>query len=349
MEGTGTAPLNVSDVPQGLSHVAGRVGGIHDQRQTLRAGRDGCGDVEVIGDSPALRAVRTLAARYAEVDTPVLILGETGTGKGLFARFIHDASPRRGGPLVEINCASLPPTLLEAELFGYAKGAFTGADPRGKRGLLALAEGGTLVLDEIGDLPMPLQGKLLRFLEEGQVWPVGAVRPLRPDVRVLAATNCQLTKLIRAGAFRPDLFYRLNVLVLNIPPLRSRREDIPLLVEMMMRRLQARLGQGKTLTPQAIDALSRHDYPGNVRELWNVLERSFITAVGSTIDVEDIWLDGIDRPVPSMRTASSASGMLDASTVRDALQRHTTQRAAARALGVSQATISRRARLHGLL
>jgi transcriptional regulator with PAS, ATPase and Fis domain len=340
---------------QDLSALAALIGHVHDREQhlarprgMLRASREAARAVTVVGDSASMRAVRGLAARYAEVDTPVLILGETGTGKGLLARFIHDASPRSRGPIVEINCASLPPTLLEAELFGYARGAFTGADPRGKRGLLALAEGGTLLLDEIGDLPLALQAKLLRFLEEGEVWPVGAVHPVRPDVRVLAATNRDLVKLIRAGEFRADLFYRLNVLVLTIPPLRSRREDIPPLIEMMARRLEERLGPKRHLTPAALEALSRHDYPGNVRELWNILERAFVTALEPRIDVLDLALDPLDEPSSALTRDASRAVALDSGTVRDALQRYTTQRAAARALGVSQATVSRRARRYGL-
>jgi transcriptional regulator with PAS, ATPase and Fis domain len=340
---------------QDLSPLAELIGRVHDREQELagprrmpRASRDASRAVQVVGDSASVRALRGLAARYAEVDTPVLILGETGTGKGLFARFIHEGSPRNQGPLVEINCASLPPTLLEAELFGYARGAFTGADPRGKRGLLALADGGTLLLDEIGELPLPLQAKLLRFLEDGEMWPVGAVRPVRPDVRVLAATNRDLVKLIRTGDFRADLFYRLNVLVLNIPPLRSRRDDIPLLVDMMARRLQERLGTNRRLTADAIEALSRQDYPGNVRELWNVLERAFVTATEPVIDVAGIALDFGAEPSTAMTRDPSRASAVDSIAVRDALQRYTTQRAAARALGVSQATISRRARLHRL-
>jgi transcriptional regulator with PAS, ATPase and Fis domain len=353
--GSGLSGRYVAIGFQDLAPLAEFIGRFHDHeqelarpRRMLRAPRDISRAVQVVGDSPSIRVVRRLAARYAEVDTPVLILGETGTGKGLFARFIHDASPRNRGPIVEINCASLPPTLLEAELFGYARGAFTGADPRGKRGLLALAEGGSLLLDEIGDLPLALQAKLLRFLEDGEVWPVGAVRPVRPDVRVLAATNRDLVKLIRTGDFRADLFYRLNVLVLNIPPLRNRREDIQLLIDMMARRLEERLGTERRLTREAIEALSRHDYPGNVRELWNILERAFITAMEPMIDVSDIALNPVDEPSSAMTRNSSRASALDSMVVRDALHRYTTQRAAARALGVSQATISRRVRFYGL-
>jgi PAS domain S-box-containing protein len=339
---------------QDLARMAGLIRQIHDDeqaartRRTFRDGRNDSGTVEVIANSPALLAARTLAARYAQVESPVLIMGETGTGKGLFAKFIHDASSRRTGPLIEVNCASLPPTLLEAELFGYARGAFTGADPRGKQGFVSLADGGTLVLDEIGDLPVALQAKLLRFLEDGEVWPVGSVRPTKPDVRVIAATNRNLADLIRTGDFRSDLFYRLNVLVLYIPPLRNRREDIPLLIEMMMRRLRHRVGKELTLTRDAVDCLLRHDYPGNVRELWNILERSVVTAAGAAIDVSDILLDIIDMPAKSMARTSSVAATLDPAALRTALQFHATQRAAAKALGVSQATVSRRARLYGL-
>jgi transcriptional regulator with PAS, ATPase and Fis domain len=169
-----------------------------------------------------------------------------------------------------------------------------------------------------------------------------------PDVRILTATNRALTSLIRTGDFRPDLFYRLNVLVLNIPPLRDRRDDIPLLVEMMTRRLQERLNKKRTLTPAAVGALAQHHYPGNVRELWNVLERSFVTATGSVIDVADILLDPVDGPANSGARPKSTLSRLDSTMLREAIGRHTTQRAVAKALGVSQATVSRRARLYGL-
>jgi transcriptional regulator with PAS, ATPase and Fis domain len=305
----------------------------------------------LVADSRAMQAACELALRYAAVDSPVLLLGETGSGKGVLARLIHEASARRPGPLLEVNCGAIPEPLMEAELFGYARGAFTGADPRGKTGLVELAHAGTLILDEIGDLPVPLQVKLLRFLEDGEIWPVGAVRGKRPDVRIIAATNRDLAGMLAAGDFRRDLYYRLNVLAIDIPPLRVRCEDIPGLVDMMLARLGARLARAPRLTPAALAALARHSWPGNVRELWNLIERLVVTARGDAIDVGDL-----PREVRQAAQLAGARGSglrraveeLEATMVRDALARFGTQERAAHHLGVGQATVARKARRYGL-
>src|SRR6266511_2408335 len=199
----------------------------------------------VVVRSVAMQAVRDKALQCATVDSPVLLLGETGTGKGVFAKLIHEASARRSGPFHVVNCGAIPEGLLEAELFGYARGAFTGADSRGQVGLIELAHTGTLLLDEIGDLPLGLQVKLLRFLESGEVWPVGASKSKRPDVRIVAATNRDVREMVAEGSFRKDLYYRLNVLSIRIPPLREHPEDIPRLVAMMLDQLERRLGRRK--------------------------------------------------------------------------------------------------------
>src|SRR5690242_11603327 len=243
---------------------------------------------EIVAQSDALASVRETALQYAAVDSTVLLLGETGAGKGVFARLIHQRSARTGGPFLEVNCGAIPEGLMEAELFGYAKGAFTGADAKGKIGLVELAHKGTLLLNEIGDLPLGLQVKLLRFLEDGEVWAVGAIKPKRPDVRIIAATNRDLAGMIAAGTFRGDLFYRLDVLCLQVPPLRDHAEDIPRLVELTLSRLERKVKRRRTITAAALDALSRYPFPGNVRELLNLVERLMVTSTTETIDVADL-------------------------------------------------------------
>lgn len=316
----------------------------------------------IVASSPRMREVRDQALQCAAVDSPVLLLGETGTGKGVFARLIHDASARRSGPFREVNSGALPEGLIEAELFGYAKGAFTGADWRGKAGLIELAEGGTLLLDEIGDLPLGLQVKLLRFLETGEVWPVGAARGKRPDSRIVAATNRDLGQMISEGTFRADLFYRLDVLVLEIPPLREHAEDIPALIEMMLGQLSERFGQRKTLTPDAIDVLARYRFPGNVRQLWNIVERVFVTGKTALVAVEDLpavvteavtseTVAPVEYTLPPSNEPRSLKETLqsvEAQLLKEALERYGTQTLVAKHLGVTQPTIARKTKQYGL-
>jgi len=304
--------------------------------------------------SAVMRAQHDKAVQYAAVDSPVLLLGETGTGKGVFARLVHHASPRNAGAFVEVNCGAIPEGLIEAELFGYVKGAFTGADSKGKAGLVELAHMGTLLLNEIGDLPIGLQVKLLRFLEDGEVWSIGAVKPKRPNVRIVAATNRDLGRMIHDGSFRGDLFYRLNVLAINIPPLREHPEDIADLVDMMLAKLERKVGRRRTFTPDAIRALAAYRFPGNIRELWNIVERLVVTTHGETITTRDLpaeitqltsptRVDEHDRP--SLRKARQK---VEAQLLRDALSRFGTQARAAKHLGVTQSTIARKVRQYGL-
>ena len=305
----------------------------------------------VVAESAALRAVKAKALDFAAVDAPVLIVGETGTGKNVIARMIHRASRRATESLREVNCGAIPEGLIESELFGYARGAFTGADTRGKVGLVELAHKGTLLLDEIGDLPHNLQVKLLSFLEAGEIWPVGAAKPKRVDVRIIAATNANLTEMVAEGSFRKDLFYRLNVLAIHVPPLRERPDDIPALVEMMLRTLHAKLGKRVQLTSDALALLGQYPFPGNVRELRNLVERFLVCAKGETVDVPDIPVDVVEAAVAAGAPAGSASlknlvKKLEAGIVRDALTRYGTQSKAAKHLGVGQATIARKARLY---
>jgi transcriptional regulator with GAF, ATPase, and Fis domain len=245
-------------------------------------------DADMVGESPRMRDVYRLLRRAAATDSTVLLRGESGTGKELAARALHKASPRAGRPFVAVNCATLSETLLESELFGHERGAFTGAVAR-KTGKVEVADSGTLFLDEVGEIPVPLQAKLLRFLQEREFERLGSTRTIRVDVRVVAATNRDLEKMIREGTFREDLYYRLNVITLHLPPLRERREDIPLLASHFAALTSRRLGRAVAgFTPEARACLQRYDWPGNVRELANAVERAIVLGEGDLIRPEDL-------------------------------------------------------------
>lgn len=251
-------------------------------REALRRLGDG---LEIVGRSEPIRRLLDLTQRVAQGSMPVLIEGESGTGKELIARAVHLWSPRAAGPFIPVNAGALPAQLLESELFGHARGAFTGA-VAAKPGLVELAEGGTLFLDEIGEMPLEVQAKLLRFLESHELRRVGETRIRRVDVRIVAATNRRLLDEVQAGRFREDLYYRLNVVTLHVPPLRERREDIPLLVEHFL----ARLGSEKEMVPEAVDVLMQQDFRGNVRELFNLVQRGVILSPDRFIAPEDLGL-----------------------------------------------------------
>jgi PAS domain S-box-containing protein len=272
--------------------------------------REVAGETElgIGGNSPGIRGVRHAIRQVAPTDATVLLLGETGTGKELAARAVHEASRRSSGPLVRVNCAAIPETLIESEFFGHEKGAFTGATAR-REGRFAQADGGTLFLDEVGELPLDLQAKLLRALQEGEFEPVGGGRTVKVDVRVIAATNRNLEEEAAAGRFREDLFYRLNVFPIRLPPLRERGDDVILLAESLGERLARRMGRsfGK-LDDAAKAALRAYDWPGNVRELQNVIERALILSRGSKIDLVAA-LPGTP-PVPSGESAEPAGGRI---------------------------------------
>jgi DNA-binding NtrC family response regulator len=242
----------------------------------------------VIGEHPAMRLVLDRVEQIADTDASVLIRGETGTGKEVVARLIHGASGRRAGPFVAVNVSAIPETLAESELFGHAKGAFTGAD-KARTGRFVAAEGGTLFLDEIGEMPRGVQAKVLRALQDHEVTPVGATEPVHVDVRVVAATHRNLEEMIEAGTFREDLFYRLDVVPIEIPPLRERRADIPALAEHFRQDVNAREGRG--VPGFALDVLQRlgaYDWPGNVRELENLVERLVVVAGNRVVVMDDL-------------------------------------------------------------
>ena len=253
-------------------------------RERLRS-KNGFGSI--IGRSPEMEKLYRIIAKAAQSTHPVLITGESGTGKELAARSIHYSGPCHDKPFIPVDCGSLVPSLIESELFGYARGAFTGAI-RAKDGLLAIAEGGTLFLDEVGELTVDLQAKLLRAIQEKEIRPVGGTKRLPINVRILAATNRDLEEAVSEGIFRRDLYFRLNVLTLKIPPLRDRKQDIPLLVEHFLDRLARTSGVARSLSDDAMRALEAYDWPGNVRELENSLDRACALSSGPTIQTADL-------------------------------------------------------------
>lgn len=253
-----------------------------------------------VGKSRAFTELLNLTQTVAPTDSTLLVTGESGTGKEVLARYIHTLSDRADGPFLSINCGALPESLLESELFGHVKGSFTGA-VRDKEGLLVAARGGTFFLDEIGEMPPSLQVKLLRAIQEREVIPVGATEPVAVDVRIVAATNRDLEEEIRKGHFRSDLYYRLNVIALHLPPLRERRDDIPLLAAHFLQRMAERLGrEGIELSEEALDILTRYDWPGNVRELENALERAAVLSRGGTILPSALPQRVREAPVPAL-------------------------------------------------
>lgn len=310
-------------------------------------------ETRIIGDSPDMRAVVELIEQVGPSEANVLILGESGTGKELVAQMLHEHSHRKNGPLVKVNCAALPENLLESELFGYVKGAFTGA-AQDKPGRFQLAEGGTLFLDEIGELPLTLQAKILRALQERVVEPLGGIAPVSVDVRFIAATNRRLPDMIEKGTFREDLYYRLNVLEIRIPPLRERLEDIPLLADYLLRKLGQKNSKPlRSVSREFLEALMRYEWKGNVRELENVLERSLILCRDDILDVRDLP-DHLRAPAES---AASSSSVLKESpletaernALEDTLRKCGGHRErTAKALGISRRTLQYRLKKYGL-
>ena len=308
---------------------------------------------DLVSRSPAMRRLQVLLPQVADSGATVLIQGETGTGKELLARAVHNHSPRRRKPFVAVNCGALPDTLLESELFGYVKGAFTGAD-RDKPGRFAAAEGGTLFLDEIGDISPAMQVRLLRVLQEHAYEPLGSVVSRQADVRVIAATHRDLAERIRAGAFREDLFYRLNIVRLDLPPLRSRKEDIPLLADHFVARFNRRQGRHVAgLTPDAVGLLMMHDFPGNVRELENIIERAFVLCGAGRIDTAHLPAEltgsGRSEPAAAAENLAARRRLAEAQAIRAALAACGNNRQqAARALGLHKSTLFRKIRALGI-
>ena len=318
-------------------------------------------ELGMVGRAPAMQEVYSRIEKVAPSPTTVLITGESGTGKELVARALHERSDRADGPFIQVNCGAIPENLFEAELFGFERGAFTGA-VASKPGRFELADGGTLFLDEVGELPVDMQVKLLRALQEGTIDRVGGIRPLTVDVRVVAATNVDLSQAVEAGAFRKDLYYRLNVIPIPLPPLRERREDIPLLAMHFLGRFNDRLGRETALDDDAIDALTRYDWPGNIRELENVMERTVLLADGDRIERDDLPdldlpdLPGDDEPATEELEAMGLKEYVRVHTVK--LERARIQRVlealngnvtrAAQQLGISRKSLQTKMKDYGL-
>jgi PAS domain S-box-containing protein len=339
-----------------------RIEALSSESESLRAAlHEAQGSGELLGRSPALREVLQDVDRVGAADTAVLILGETGTGKELVARAVHQASHRCARPLVKVNCAAIPAALMESELFGHARGAFTGATAR-REGRFALADGGTVFLDEVGELPLELQPKLLRVLQEGEFEPVGSSATRKVDVRVISATNRNLDEMVRRGAFREDLYYRLNVFPIQLPPLRDRGDDIVLLADAFAERCARRLGRpGAPLSEDDRRRLLAYEWPGNVRELANVIERAILTGRDGCLNLDRALPDTGARLRPER--APSASGAAPVRTARELeeLERANLLRAleatawkvagsdgAAALLGLSPSTLNSRMKALGL-
>jgi PAS domain S-box-containing protein len=306
---------------------------------------------EMTSRSPLMQRVFENLPAISTSPSTVVILGETGTGKELLARTIHALSPRHRAPFIAVNCGALPDTLLESELFGYKAGAFTGAN-KDKPGRFALAKGGTLFLDEIGEISPALQVRLLRVLQEKTYEPLGGIRSESAEVRVIVATNKDLASQVRKGLFRDDLYYRLNVVRIELPPLRRRKEDIPLIVDQFVSRfnlLQQKSVKG--ITSEALSLLMAHDWPGNIRELENVIERAFILCSQGDISIEHLprELTGHGAAADSDSDIRSAHDILDAQAIRSALERNAFNRlAAAKELGIHKTTLFRKVKKLGI-
>ncbi len=318
-------------------------------REKVKA-RFGFGNI--VGHSPEMEKLYRIIGKAAQSTHPVLILGESGTGKELVARCIHYNGPLKEKPFIPVDCGSLVPTLIESELFGHVRGAFTGA-VGAKDGLLAIADGGTVFLDEIGELPIDLQAKLLRAIQEREIRPVGSTRRVSIDVRILAATNRDLEQAVAQGTFRRDLYFRLNVLSLHVPPLRARRQDIPLLVAHFLERMTRATNQTKTLSDEAMKLLLAYDWPGNVRELENCLERAWALNSGPVLQPADLPSALYSRPSFAAAQGCASGEVLPmAELERQAIlqaieQVHGDKLAAARLLGIGKTTLYRKLKQYG--
>lgn len=306
----------------------------------------------IIGRSPVMVKLLETVERVADSEAAVLLWGESGTGKELIAGAIHHNSPRRKSPFVRINCAAIPETLFESEVFGHEKGAFTGAERR-KDGFFAQADGGTLFLDEVSEMPAMMQVKLLRVLQEREFTRVGGEKVIKVDVRVIAATNKDLAEAVRDARFREDLFYRLNVVSLSIPPLRDRREDIPLLARHFLAHFAGKNSkEAKGFTPRAMDLMMKYDWPGNVRELMNAVERGVVLTRGAYLGVEDLQLPAAsveDQPEPASSVDLPLDQVEKATILKTLAAAGNNKSEAARRLGITRKTLHKKLKQYGVM
>jgi len=352
-----TKPFNLEELRLILDRVLGHLQLSNENRILRQQVKSKEGFGAIIGRSPEMEKLYRIISKAAHSSHPVLILGESGTGKELVARSIHFSGPYRDKPFVAIDCGSLVPSLIESELFGYVKGAFTGAN-KNKDGLLQTAGGGTIFLDEIGELPIDLQSKLLRALQEKEIRPVGGTKSISIDVRVLAATNRELEQAVAQGTFRKDLYFRLNVLSLRIPPLRQRKQDIPLLVGHFLERQARSTGVQRNISDDALKLMLSYEWPGNIRELENCIERACALTSGPTIHIADLptsiqnWREQsqptTDRAVPLRGIMPIAE--LEKLAILGAIDLlHGDKLEAARLLGIGKTTLYRKLKEYGAL
>lgn len=343
-----TKPFSMDELKLLLERVSNHLKLKTENRMLREKIKSKQGFGSIVGRAPEMEKLYRIIAKAAHSSHPVLILGESGTGKEMVARAIHFSGPYRDKPFIPVDCGSLVPTLIESELFGYVKGAFTGA-VQSKEGLLAIAEGGTVFLDEVGELPVDLQAKLLRAIQEKEIRQVGSTKRVPINVRILAATNRDLEQSVAQGSFRRDLYFRLNVLSLRIPPLRERRQDIPLLVAHFLERITRSSGQEHTLSDEALKAMLAYDWPGNVRELENCLDRACALNTGPMIHPGDLpsAISGAQSRIPAAGEAQSAKIIpmadLEKQTIMNTIvQLNGDKLLAARLLGIGKTTLYRK-------
>jgi len=341
-----TRPVDTVRLHHALGHAHGMA---MLARTTPPHQHSGAGTRRIDGQSAAIRRLRAHIDKIAAVDAPVLISGESGSGKELAAQEIHAQSPRSGGPFIAINCAAIPPSLIHSELFGYERGAFTGA-AKEKQGLIEAASGGSIFLDEIGDLPLDLQASLLRFLQERTIYRVGGTRTVAVDARVIAATHVDLPKAVAEGRFREDLYYRLSVFPIRVPPLRERKDDLPMLTEIIFNKYaDEKSPQLKGVSKQALRAMAQHDWPGNIRELINRMRRAMVLAENRLIMPEDLELAPQDDGIVLRDALDSSRGSAERTAIWNSLVKcgnNVSQ--AARELGVSRMTLYRLMAKHSI-
>ncbi len=310
-------------------------------------------DSDIIANSTPMRSVMMLTKRLASVNSTVLITGESGVGKGMIAKMLHEAGNRCEKPFVTVNCGAIPENLIESELFGYVAGAFTGSRAEGKQGLFEVAQNGTIFLDEISELPLNLQVKLLRVIQEREITPVGGIKPIPVNVRIVSATNKNLMVLVREGKFREDLYYRLNVVPINVPPLRDRPEDILPLIQTNLAKYNENLHENKTMSSEVLTVLLKYQWPGNIRELQNIIERLIITTNEDVITEENLPIFIKQEAETNANTntdlsLAAAMAKVEKDILQEALSNYKSTRAMAKVLQVSQPTIVRKLHKYGL-
>lgn len=306
-------------------------------------------ETDIVISSDRMKKIMHTINRVADFDANVLILGDSGTGKTMLANIIHKKSNRAEGPFIDINCAAIPENLLESELFGYEKGSFTGANPNGKIGLIELADKGTLLLDEISEMPLTLQAKLLKAIQDKTITRVGGTKPVKVDFRLIAASNRQLEQYADEGKFRKDLYYRLNVVNIQIPRLAERKEDIIPMVDFFTRKFNKNYNMEKSFTPKALEVLMKYSWPGNVRELSNVIERTMVTSESDEITIADLpkelaqeHNDMIEYSIRNVKNLNEAVEALERQLVMQAYEKYGTTVGVAEALNISQPTAFRK-------